>query len=166
KPVARVSDKGVAIAKTPLPAVEDNVLEIDTRMVAKSDGHREGETRIEARGEFTDVMRAFVALAEAKGKDTALAALAQQRGLTGDFDMDAPAWTDAVEPFRITTKWKSPKPATAAEAALRVPPSFSPVIPTLDIFFGSIDPKKRVYAAGCRAGRAVHTVHLTLPDNV
>jgi hypothetical protein len=47
-----------------------------------------------------------------------------------------------------------------------VPLSFSPVIPALDLFFGSIDPKKRVYAAGCRAGRAVHTIHLTLPDNV
>jgi hypothetical protein len=166
KPVARVSDKGVAIAKTPLPSVEDNILEIDTRMVTKADGHREGETRIEARGEFTDLVRAFVGLAEAKGKDTALAALGQLRGLTGDFDMDAPAWTDAVEPFRVTTRWKSPKPATAAEAQLRVPLSFSPVIPALDLFFGSVDPKKRVYAAGCRAGRAVHTIHLTLPDNV
>jgi Transglutaminase-like superfamily len=161
RPVARVSDKGVTIDKTPLPSIEDNVLEIDTRMVTKGDGHREGETRIEARGEFTEVVRSFVALAEAKGKDTALTALAQLRGLTGDFEMDAPAWTDAAEPFRITTKWKSPKPATAAEAALRVPSSFSPVIPTLELFFGSTDLKKRVYAASCRAGRAVHTIHLT-----
>ncbi len=166
KQVVRVSDKGVALAKTPLPSVEDNVIEIDTRMVAKGDGHREGETHIEARGEFADTMRAFVAVAESKGKDTALAALGQLRGLTGEFDMDAPAWTDAAEPFRITTRWKSPKPATPAEAALRVPASFSPMIPTLETFFGTIDPKKRVYAAGCRAGRAVHTVHLTLPDNV
>ncbi len=166
KPVVRVSDKGIAITRTPLPSVDENVLEIDTRMVVKGDGHREGETRIEARGEFVDTIRAFVALAEAKGKDTALASLAQLRGLTGDFDMDAPAWTEAVEPFRVTTRWKSPKPATAAEAQLRVPLSFSPVIPTLDLFFGAIDPKKRVYAAGCRAGRAVQTIHLTLPDNV
>jgi hypothetical protein len=166
KPVVRVSDKGVALARTPLPSVEDNLLEIDTRMVVKGDGHREGETRIEARGEFVDTMRAFVALAEAKGKDTALASLAQLRGLAGDFEMDAPAWTDNAEPFRVITRWKSPKPATPAEAQLRVPLSFSPVIPALDLFFGAVDPKKRVYAAGCRAGRAVHTIHLTLPDNV
>jgi transglutaminase-like putative cysteine protease len=165
KPVVRVSDKGTAVAKTPMPAVEDNVVEVDTRLATKADGHREGETRIEARGEFADIMRSFVAVAEAKGKETTLAALAQQRGLVGEFDMDAPAWTETSEPFRITTRWKTPKPG-AADKALRVPPSFSPVIPSLELFFGAIDPKKRVFAAACRAGRTVHTVHLTLPDNV
>jgi transglutaminase-like putative cysteine protease len=166
KPVVRVSDRGAVIAKTPLPSVEDNVVEVDTRLVTKTDGHREGETRIEARGEFADLMRSFVAAAEAKGKDTMLAALAQQRGLTGEFDMDAPAWTDTSEPYRITTRWKTPKPTTPADNGLRVPPTFSPVIPTLELFFGAIDPKKRVYAAGCRAGRTVYTVHMTLPENV
>jgi transglutaminase-like putative cysteine protease len=165
KPVVRVSDKGVVVAKTPSPSVEENVVEVDTRLVTKPDGHREGETRIETRGEFADIMRGFVAVAEAKGKETTLAALAQQRGLLGEFDMDASAWTDTTEPFRITTKWKAPKP-TAGDNGLRVPPSFSPVIPSLELFFGAVDPKKRIYAAGCRAGRGVHTVHMTLPDNV
>jgi transglutaminase-like putative cysteine protease len=44
KPVVRVSARGAVIAKTPLPSVEDNVVEIDTRLVTKADGHREGET--------------------------------------------------------------------------------------------------------------------------
>jgi hypothetical protein len=163
--VVRVSDKGATVAKTPHPSIEDNVFEIDTKLATKGDGHREGETRIEARGEFADLMRGFVAVAETKGKDSTLAALAQQRGLLGEFDMDAPAWADTSEPFRITTRWKTPKP-TPADAGLRVPPTFSPVIPSLELFFGAVDPKKRLYAAGCRAGRTVHTVHMTLPDNV
>jgi transglutaminase-like putative cysteine protease len=166
KPVVRVSDKGAVPARTPLPSVEDNVVEIDTRVVTGADGRRQGQTRIEARGDFADTLRAFVAVAEAKGKDAALGALAQQRGIDGEFDMEAPAWTDSSEPFRVTTKWNTPKPTTPAEARLRLPASLSPVAPTIEQFFGSMDPKKRVYAAGCRAGRIVHTVHLSLPDNV
>jgi transglutaminase-like putative cysteine protease len=166
KPVVRVSDKGAVRATTPLLAVEDNVVEIDTRVVTKGDGHREGETRIEARGEFADVLRAFVATAEAKGKEAALGPLAQQRGIVGEFDMDAPAWTDTREPFRVTTKWNAPKPTTPAEAGFRVPVGFSPMLPHPDLFFGAMDSKKRIYAAGCRAGRIVHTVHMPLPDNV
>jgi transglutaminase-like putative cysteine protease len=166
KPVVRVSDKGAVLAKTPLPAADDNAVEIDTRVVTSKDGSRQGQTRIEARGSFADLMRAFVAAAEAKGKDAALGALAQQRGIVGEFDMDAPAWTDNSEPFRVTTKWNSPKPTNPADAGLRVPTGFSPVLPHPDLFFGSMDPKKRVYAAGCLAGRIVHTVHVALPDNV
>jgi transglutaminase-like putative cysteine protease len=166
KPVVRVSGKGAVSARTPLLAPEDNVVEIDTRVVTGADGRRQGQTHIEARGDFADLLRAFVAVAEAKGKDAALGALAQQRGIVGEFDMDAPPWTDSSEPFRVTTKWTTPKPATPAEARLRLPASFSPVAATPEQFFGAMDPKKRVYAAGCRAGRIVHTVHMPLPDNV
>jgi hypothetical protein len=166
KPVVRVSGKGAVVARTPLPSIDDNAFEIDTRVVAAGDGGRRGETRIEARGDFAELLRSFVAVAKAKGKDAALGALAQQRGIVGDFDMDAPAWTDTREPFRVTVKWNTPKSAVPAGTGLRLPASFSPVIPSLELFFGTMSAKKRVYAARCRAGRAVHTVHMPVPDNI
>jgi hypothetical protein len=166
KPVVRVSDKGATLAHTPIPSVDENVVEIDTRVSTARDGRRTGQTTVLARGEFTDPLRLFVAQTEAKGKDVELQALAQQRGLTGTFDIEAPAWTDAHEPYRITTKWETPKPANPADARPRVPAAFSPILPHPSLFFGPLDSKKRTYPAACRAGRIVHTVHLTLPDNV
>jgi transglutaminase superfamily protein len=164
KPVVRVSDKGATVARTPIPAIEDNVVEIDTRVTTTRDGGREGQTTIAARGEFSDLLRSFVARAEAGGKAAALQALAQRRGLTGTFDLDAPAWTETREPFRITTKWSTPKSAVAP--GLRLPPGFSPILPHPDFFFGPFDARKRTYPAICRAGRIVHTMHLMLAGSV
>ena len=166
KPVVRVSDKGATLARTPVPSVEQNLVEIDTRMSAARDGRRTGQTTIFARGELSDALRLFVAQAEARGKDVVLQALAQQRGLTGTFDLDAPVWTDAREPYRITTKWEMPRATNPAEPPLRLPAAFSPIMPHPNLFFGPLDPKKRTYPAACRAGRIINTVHLTLPDNV
>src|SRR6202043_112408 len=43
---------------------------------------------------------------------------------------------------------------------------FSPIVAFPDLFFGSLDRAKRIYPAGCRAGRAVNSVDVTLPDDV
>src|SRR5262249_41254531 len=164
KPVVRVSAKGAVLARTPVPTVDDNVVEIDTRVTAR-DGKRHGRTTIVAKGEFADIVRDFVAQAEAKGKDITLAALAQQRGLLGSFDLDAPRGPGAREPFQIPTRGAGQKPANRAEM-MRVPLGFSPVLPHPDAFFGALAQKKRTYSSVCRAGRIVHTIHFALPDNV
>jgi transglutaminase-like putative cysteine protease len=167
RPVVRVSDKGVTVARTPIPSVEDNVIEIDSRMTTARDGQRSGQTTITARGEFADVMRAFIAQTEARGKDLVLPVLAQERGIPGgSYDLEAPPWTDAHEPFRVTTKWTLPKATNASESRFKIPPGFSPVMPNPDLFFGTLEATKRTYPANCRAGRAVYTLHVALPENV
>lgn len=141
-------------------------MEIETRMTGTRDGGRQGQTTIQARGEFAEVMRAFVAELETKGKDVVLGALAQQRGLLGSFDLDAPAWTEARDTYKVTTRWDTPKSTNPADTKLSIPAGFSPILPSPELFFGPLGQKKRVYPAACRAGRIVHTVHLTLPGNV
>jgi transglutaminase-like putative cysteine protease len=171
KPVVRVSDKGAVVARTPDSAMEDNVVELDSRMTVARDGARAGETTIAARGDFADTVRGYVAQIESRGKDTVLQALAQQRGVAGGtYDLAAPPWTDAHEPYRITIKWTLPKPAGAAaqqaQGRFRAPPGFSPVLPHPAYFFGAIGANKRTYPSVCRPGRMVHTVHVTLTDDV
>jgi len=166
KPVVRVSSNGAVLAHTPASSTDDNVIELDSRMTTARDGQRVSQTTIAARGDFADSVRALVAQAEARGKDIALQALAQQRGmLAGTYDLDAPPWTDPREPYRITTKWHMPKPG-ASESRVRVPPGFSPILPHPVFFFGALNATKRLYPAVCRPGRMVHTVHVTLPDDV
>jgi hypothetical protein len=78
--------------------------------------------------------------------------------------VEGPPWTDPHEPYRITTKWSLPKAPGAASQ--RVPTGFSPILPHPAFFFGAFGATKRAYPAVCRAGRIVHTVHVTLPDTV
>ena len=166
KPVVRVSDKGAVLAHTPTSSIEDNVIELDSHMSTMHDGQRQGETVIVARGDFADVMRAYAAQVEAHGKDVILQPLAQQRGLlSGTYDFDAPPWTDRQESYRVTMKWTLPKPGPA-EKTFRIPPGFSPVLPNPAFFFGDLVATKRTYPEVCRAGRIVHNVHVTLPDDV
>jgi transglutaminase-like putative cysteine protease len=49
KPVVRVSDHGAVVARTPTPSVQDNVAELNTRIVMSADGRRQGQTTVEAR---------------------------------------------------------------------------------------------------------------------
>ena len=173
KPVVRVSDKGAVVARTPESSAEDNVVELDSRMTAARDGARAGETTITARGDFADTVRGYVAQIESRGKDVVLQALAQQRGVAGGtYDLEAPPWTDAHEPYRITIKWTLPKPtgpaaaAQQAQARFRAPPGFSPLLPHPAYFFGAVGANKRIYPSVCRPGRMVHTVHIPLTDDV
>lgn len=166
KPVVRVSDKGAVLARTPTSAADDNVIELDSRMTTVHGGERQGQTVIVARGDFADVMRAYAAQVEARGKDVVLQPLAQQRGLlAGTYDFDAPAWTDRQEPYRVTMKWTLPKPGPA-EKTFKIPPGFSPVLPHPAFFFGDLAATKRVYPAVCRAGRIVHNMHVALTGEV
>jgi transglutaminase-like putative cysteine protease len=167
KPVVRVSDKGVTLARTPVSSVNDNVLEIDARMTTAANGQRSGRTTIAARGLFADLLRAYLAQIEARGQEQVLPALAQQRGIAGGtYDLEAPPWTDAHEPFKVIAKWSLPKPANANESRFRMPPAFTPILPAPELFFGTLGTAKPAYAAGCLAGRAVYTLHVQLPDNV
>jgi Domain of Unknown Function with PDB structure (DUF3857)/Transglutaminase-like superfamily len=165
KPVVRVSDQGAIVARTPTPSMQDNVVELNTRIVMSAEGRRQGQTMVEARGEFVDLLRKFAAQAEQKGKDIALQELAKQRGFIGEFSLEAPPWTTVSEPFRITTTWDTTHPFDLVQAGWRAPVGFSPIVAFPDLFFGALDRTKRVYPAGCRAGRAVHTVDVTLPDD-
>jgi transglutaminase-like putative cysteine protease len=166
KPVVRISDKGAMVARTPGSSVEDNVIELDSRMATLRDGRRQGETVIVARGDFAGVMRAYAAQIEARGKDVVLQPLAQQRGLlSGTYDFDAPAWTDRQDSYRVTMKWTLPKPGPG-DKSFRLPPGFSPVLPHPAFFFGDLAATKRVYPTVCRAGRIVHNVHVALPAEV
>jgi len=167
KPVIRVSDKGVTLARTPILRVEDNVIEIDARMTSTREGQHSGQTTIRARGMFADLMRAFVQQAEERGKDVVLPVWASLYGLSGGtYDLESPPWTDAREPFRVTTKWTLPKVPGVTDSRYRVPPGFSPLLPTPTLFFGSLGTTKRTYPVGCFAGRAVYTMHVALPENV
>ena len=167
KPVVRVSDKGVTVARTPVSSVNDNVIEIDARMTTGPNGQRSGRTIITARGVFVDLLRAFLAQIEARGQEQVLPLLAQQRGIAGGtYDLEAPPWTDAREPFKVTAKWSLPKPANANELRFKMPPAFTPIVPAPELFFGTLGTAKPAYSASCLAGRAVYTMHVQLPDNV
>jgi hypothetical protein len=166
KPVVRVSDHGAVVARTPTPSMQDNVVELSTHIVMSADGRRQGQTTVEARGEFVDSLRRFAAQAEQKGKELALRELAKQRGFIGDFGFDAPPWTTTSEPYRITTTWDTKHPFDLVQAGWRGTVGFSPIVAFPDLFFGALDRAKRVYPAGCRAGRAVNTLDVTLPDDI
>jgi hypothetical protein len=139
---------------------------LDTRVAMTSGGPQRGQTTIEARGEFADALRAFIAEAEAKGKDVELANLARLRGFLGTFALDAPPWTERREPVRVTTKWEAEQPSNLVQTGWRAPPAFSPIIAHPNLFFGGLEPHKRVYPAVCRAGRIVHTLDVALPEGV
>lgn len=166
KPVVRVSDRGATAARTPRIGVEDNLVRLDTRIAMTRAGEQHGETTTEARGEFADALRGFVAGAESKGKEVELGNLARQRGLIGSFGLDAPAWTETREPVRVTTKWDLQLPFNQMLAGWRAPSPFSPMAPNPTLFFGGMEPHARVYPASCRGGRIVHTLELTMPEGV
>ena len=167
KPVVRVSDKGVTIARTPVASVNDNVIEIDSRMNTAANGQRSGRTTITSRGMFADLMRAYLAGIEARGQDQVLPALVQSRGIPGaTADLEAPQWTETREPFKVTVKWSQPKPANANPSRFGMPPALSPFLPMPELFFGILGTAKPAFAASCQAGRAVYTTHVQLPDNV
>jgi Domain of Unknown Function with PDB structure (DUF3857)/Transglutaminase-like superfamily len=166
KPVVRVSDHGAVVARTPTPSTQDNLVELSTHIVMSADGRRQGRTTVEARGEFVDSLRSFAAQAEQKGKELALQGLAKQRGFVGEFSLDAPPWTTTSEPYRITTTWDTKRPFDLVQAGWRATVGFSPIVAFPDLFFGTLERSKRIYPAGCRAGRAVNTLDVTLPDDI
>jgi hypothetical protein len=166
KPVVRASSSGGILARTPNPGVDDNVLELATRVVVTEDGHQRGETSIAARGEFSDGLRRFVSQVETKGVGTMLQTLATQRGLVGEFGLVAPPWTQTNEPFRITTTWDTKASFDLLQAGWRAPVGFSPMVAFPDLFFGPLDRANHIYPAACRAGRAVHSVDVTLPSGM
>jgi transglutaminase-like putative cysteine protease len=166
KPVVRASEHGAVVARTPTPSAQDNLVELTTQIVMSADGRRQGRTTVEAHGEFVDSLRRFAAQAEQKGKEPALRELAKQRGFAGEFTLDAPPWTTTTEPYRITTTWTAKRPFDLVQAGLRVPVGFSPILPFPDLFFGPLGRSRRIYPAGCRAGRVINTVDVVLPDDV
>ncbi len=166
KPVVRVSSRGARLARTPRLGTEDNVVTLDSRVTMTRQGPQRGETTIEARGEFADALRAFVAEAEVKGKDLQLANLARLRGFLGTFALDAPPWTERREPFRVTAKWEAQQAFNPVSGGWRVPPAFSPMVPHPNLFFGGLEPHQRVYPAVCRAGRIVHMIDVALPEGI
>jgi hypothetical protein len=166
KPVLRVSSEGALLARTPNPSVDDNVLELETRIVVGEDGHQRGQTSVAARGEFSDALRAFVAQVETNGAATMLQRLATLRGLSGELSIVAPPWRQTSEPFRITTIWDTKQSLDLLQAGWRAPGGFSPMVPFPDLFVGPLDGDKRIYPAVCRAGRAVHSLDVTLPAGI
>jgi hypothetical protein len=165
KPVVRVSDKGAVVTRTPAATPQDNLIELDSRMTTARDGERTGQTVIVAHGDFAELMRAYAAQIEARGKDAVLQPLAQQRGLiAGTYDFDGAPWTDRQDPYRVTMKWTLPK-AGPSDVRFRVPPGFSPVLPVPAVFFGDLTATKRHYPAVCRGGHIIHNVYVTLPEN-
>jgi hypothetical protein len=166
KPVLRASNKSGILARTPNPSIDENLVELDTRVVITEDGHYRGQTSVAARGEFADALRVFVSQVETKGATTMLQTLATQRGLSGEFNIEAPPSTQTSEPFRITTTWDAKQPLDWVQAGWRAPLGFSPIVPYPDLFFGALDRNKRIYPAACRAGRAVHSVEVTLPSGI
>ena len=166
KPVVRASARGAVLGQTPIPSIEDNLLELTTRIVITANGQQQGQTTTVARGEFVDYLRRLSAQAETKGKDIALRELAKLRGLIGTFDLDAPSWTITTEPYRITATWERKEAPDLVTSGWRAPAGLSPLAVSPDLFVGSLDRAKRLYPAGCRAGRAVHDLDLTLPDRI
>jgi hypothetical protein len=166
KPVVRVSDRGARLARTPRIGTDDNLVRLDTRIAMTRAGAQLGETTIEARGEFADALRAFLAAAESKGKEVELANLARLRGFLGTFGLDAPPWTETREPVRVTTKWEMQLPFNLVQAGWRAPPPFSPMAPHPNLFFGGIEPHARVYPATCRGGSIVHNLDVAMPEGV
>lgn len=166
KPVVRATAKGGILARTPNLSIDDNVLELDTRIIVTEDGHQQGQTSVAARGEFSDMLRGYVAQAQTKGVEAALQTLATQRGLGGEFGLTTVPSTPTSDLFRVVTKWDDKRSLDLAQDGWRVPPGFSPFVPYPDLFFGPLDRGKRIYPAGCRAGRAVHSVDVTLPSGI
>jgi hypothetical protein len=80
--------------------------------------------------------------------------------------MEAPLWTDATEPVHVTTTWSTQQPLNLIEVGWRSPPGLSPIVAGPDLFFGPLGPGRRVYPAGCRAGRITHNVRVRFPDGV
>lgn len=166
KPVVRASARGVVLAQTPIPSVEDNLLQLKTRIVITADGRLQGQTTTEARGEFVDYLRTFSGQAETKGKDIALRDLAKQRDLVGTFDLDAPSSTATTEPYRIKATWARENSTDLVENGWIAPAGLSPLMVFPDLFIGSLERAKRLFPAGCRAGRAVHDLELAIPDGI
>ena len=166
KPVVRVSEDGATLARTPVLGIDENVVSLDTRVVMTRSGRQQGRTTIEARGEFADLLRGFLAQAEAKGKDIQMANLAKLRGLGGSLALEAAPWTDTREPVRVTTAWDMQQASDPVKSGWRAPPGLSPLVAHPDLFFGNFEPHRRAYPAGCRAGKIVHNLELVLPEGV
>ena len=166
KPVVRVSERGATLARTPAPGTDDNVVNLDTRVTMTRAGRQQGRTTIEARGEFADLLRAFLEQAEIKGKDVQMANLAKVRGVGGTLTLEGPPWTDTREPVHVTTAWDMQQAANPLQSGWNLSPGLSPMIAHPSLFFGNFESHKRVYPAGCGAGRIVHDIELTLPEGI
>jgi hypothetical protein len=166
KPVVRVSEHGATLARTPAPGIDDNVVNLDTRVTMTRAGRQQGRTTIEARGGFADLLRAFLEQAEVKGKDVQMANLAKLRGVGGTVTLEGPPWTDTREPVRVTTGWDMQQASDPVQTGWRLPPGLSPMVAHPSLFFGNFDSHKRVYPAGCGAGKIVHNIELTLPAGI
>ncbi|MGO9948522.1 MAG: transglutaminase-like domain-containing protein [Steroidobacteraceae bacterium] len=166
KPVVRVSDQGIAITRTPALGVDDNTLTLETHLTITPDGRQHARTRVEARGEPADQLRAFAAQAEAKGKDASIANLANVRSLLGTSTLFATPWADAREPYVLTTTWDAQQPVDVVRAGWRAPLPLSPLLPDPNLFIGGLTSEMRTYPALCRAGRVVHNLELELPEGM
>lgn len=166
KPVVRASAHGGLLAQTPIPSVDDNVLELKTWITITADGQQQGKTTTKARGEFVDYLRRLSAQAESKGKDIALRDLAKSRGLVGTFDLNAPSWITSSEPYRITATWERKEGLDLVSSGWRAPAGLGPLAVSPDLFVGPLDRATRLYPAGCRAGHAIHDLDVTLPDGL
>lgn len=164
KPVVRVSERGATLART--PDLDDNVVTIATKVAMTPEGRQQGKTTVAGHGEFADVLRVIAAQAEVKGKDAVLANLARVEHLAGDFTFDAPPWTEAREPFVVTTTWTMQNRVNLVQSGWRALSGLTPVTATPSLLIGGLTSSKRVYPALCRAGKVVRTVDFEFPRGV
>jgi transglutaminase-like putative cysteine protease len=167
KPVVRVSERGATLARTPELDINGNVVTIATRMALTPEGMPQGETTVQARGDFADLLRGTAAQAEVKGKDAVLANLARvEHVVGGDFTFEAPPWTEAREPFVVTTTWKKHNRMNLVQAGWRASSGLTTVTASPTLLIGGLRSSRRVYPALCRSGKIVRTVDLELPPGI
>jgi hypothetical protein len=166
KPVVRVSEGGATLAWTPAPDINDNVVTIATDATLTPQGMLQAKTTVAARGEFADAVRVIAAQAEVKGKDQVVAGMARAEHLAGSFTFDAAPWTDAREPFVVTTTWKTQNPLNLVQSGWRPSSGLTPIIASPVLLIDGLTSSKRVYPAQCRAGKVVGTVDFELPPGV
>lgn len=139
---------------------------IATDATLKPQGMQQGKTTVQARGEFADAVRVIAGQAEVKGKDQVVAGLARVEHLAGAFTFDAPPWTDAREPFVVTTTWKMQNRLNLVRSGWRPSLGLTPVMASPTLLIGGLTSSERVYPALCRAGKVVGTVDFELPLGV
>jgi hypothetical protein len=95
-----------------------------------------------------------------------VAGLARAEHLAGSFTFDAAPWTDAREPFVVTTTWKTQNPLNLVQSGWRPSSGLTPIIASPVLLIDGLTSSKRVYPALCRAGKVVGTVDFELPPGV
>jgi hypothetical protein len=91
KPVVRVSEKGAKLARTPAPAVDDNVVELDTRVTVTRDGRRAGADRDRGARRIRRPVARLRGALRGKGKGARAAGIGEVARTGGDIRHGRPA---------------------------------------------------------------------------